>query len=98
MMRVRFQMSGGIAYFPGFALPRTVDVETLPEDTRLSVMRLIEETQFFSLPSSPPIPGAADYRTYRITIEDGARQHTVVLSDPVSSAPLQALIQLLQNL
>jgi len=91
-------MSGGIAYFPGLASSRTIDLESLTADTRSRVMRLIDEVQFFSLPSSPPSPGAADYQTYRITVEDDARQHTVVVSDPLSSEPLQALIQLLQNL
>ncbi len=98
MIRVRLQRSGGIAYFPGLAAPRTIDVDALPEPTRDAVINLLEESHFFGLPSSPPPGGGADHYTYRITVEDEARSHTVVVSDPVVPGPLQRLITLLQNL
>jgi hypothetical protein len=98
MMRVRLQVSGGLAFFPGLAAPRTIDVETLPDLTRRSVMSLLDESQFFSLASPPPSRGAADHHEYQITVDDGARQHTVVVSDPVTSEPLRALIELLHGL
>jgi hypothetical protein len=97
-MRVTFQVSGGVGFFPGLAAPRTFDVQTLPELTRRRLANLIDESEFFSLPSPPPPAGAADYQTYRITVEDDTRRHTVVVSDPVASAPLQGLIDMLQNL
>jgi hypothetical protein len=98
MTRVRLQRSGGLAYFPGLAAPRTIDVDALPESTRDTVINLLEETHFFGLASSPPPGGGADHYTYRITVEDDARSHTVVVSEPVVSGPLQRLIALLQNL
>jgi Emfourin len=98
MIRVSFQVSGGLAFFPGLAAPRTIDVDTLPERTRLEMTSLIEESRFFSLPSPALPPGPADCQTYRITIQDDARQHTIVVSDPVMSRPLQRLIEVLQDL
>ena len=98
MIRVHLQRSGGIAYFPGLAAPRTIDVDTLPEPTRDTVINLLEESHFFALASSPPPGGGADYYTYRITVEDDARSHTVVVFEPALSGPLQRLIALLQNL
>lgn len=98
-MRVRFQKGGGIAYFPGLAAPRTIDVDALSEPQRRELVGLIDDSDFFSLPlEMPAVPGAADYRTYRITVEDGARSHSVIVSEPVRSAPLARLIEFLSGL
>ncbi len=98
-MRVHFQVSGGIGFFPGLAVPRTIEVDALAESDRRSVSQLIDEAQFFSLPSRMPAPrGAADYQTYHITIEDGGRRHSVAVSDPVALAPLQRLIDVVRSL
>ena len=98
MTRVSFQVSGGLAFFPGLAAPRTIDLDALPEPTRRELINLIEKSRFFSLPSPALPPGPADCQTYRITIQDGARGHTIVVSDPVMSEPLQRLIELLRDL
>jgi hypothetical protein len=98
-MRVHFQISGGIGYFPGLAAPRRIDVDTLAEDDRLRLKELVEDARFFTLPTRIPAPrAAADYQTYEITIEDGARRHHVAVSDPVAPAPLQKLIDALRAL
>jgi hypothetical protein len=98
-MRVLFQVSGGIGYFPRLAAPRTIDVDALDADTRARILGLIEDAGFFSLPSrSPARKGAADYQTYSITVEDGSRHHTVVVSDPVAPPALQRLIQEVERL
>ncbi len=98
-MRVRLQTSGGIAFFPGLAAPRTIDVDELDGKTRETVTRLIRDVDFFNLrPQAPTRPGAADHCTYQITVEDGARRHTVSVCDPVTSAPLQQLIDVLRTL
>jgi len=82
---------------PGLAAPRTIDVDALPEEDRRRVSQAVDEARFFTLPARVPAPrGAADYQTYQITIEDGARRHTVVVSDPVAPAPLQRLVTLLR--
>jgi emfourin len=98
-MRVHFQMSGGIGFFPGLAAPSTVDVDSLPEGDQQSLREVVDASQFFSLPAHIAAPrGAADYRTYQITIEDGARHHTVSVAEPVTSAPLQQLVQVVRSL
>jgi hypothetical protein len=98
-MHVRFRVTGGIAAFPGLAAPRTIDVAALAADVRGSLERSIEAAHFFELPARlPPTPGAADYHTYEITVEDGGRQHTVVVSDPVTDPALRALIDRLREL
>jgi hypothetical protein len=98
-MRIRFQTSGGIAYFPGLAAPRVIDVDRLDDATRDSLTKLIRDGEFFSLPAETgTTPTAADHHTYRITVDDGARQHTVTVSDPIENPTLQRLVTLLQTL
>jgi hypothetical protein len=98
-MRVHLQVSGGLGSFPGLSAPRTIDVDTLSEEDRQRLTQLVDDARFFALPSRIPAPrGAADYQTYQITIEDGARRHRVVVSDPVAPAPLQKLIDALRAL
>jgi len=98
-MRVRFQTTGGVAFFPGLAAPRTIDVDTLDDKTRATLTRLIRDVDFFNLRPQPSTrPGAADHCTYQITVEDGPRRHTVSVCDPVTSAPLQQLIDVLRAL
>lgn len=98
-MRVQFQTSGGIAYFPGLAAPRTIDVDAIAAPQRHELIGLIEDCGFFALPSQMPAPpGAADHRTYQITIEDEARSHSVSVSEPVTSPSLARLIELLNGL
>jgi hypothetical protein len=98
-VRVHFQVSGGIGSFPGLAARRTIDLDTLAEEDRRRLQQLVDDARFFKLPSRIPAPrGAADYLTYEITIEDGARRHVVAVSDPVAPGPLQRLIEALRTL
>ena len=94
-MRVQFQVSGGIGYFPGLAASRTIDADALGEEERRALQQLVEDARFFELPARTPAPrDAADYQTYEITIEDGGRTHTVVFSDPVTPAVKQLVDRL----
>jgi len=97
-MRVEFKMEGGLAYFPGLSQPIVLDSKELPEDEAQELRGLVEATRFFERPTSvsPPPRGAADYRQYAITVEDGGRRHTVTLIDPVTDHHLQELLRFLQ--
>ena len=98
-MRVQFQTEGGIAYFPGLATPQTIDVEALDEQARRELVELIDRAQFFSLPQELPAPpGAADFQTNVVTIEDGERRHTVRVSDASGHPEVQTLIARLRSL
>ena len=58
------------------------------------------ESRFFDQPASAGslTKGAADYRTYTITVEDGPRLHTIRLTDPVTEANLEPLVSRLRSL
>jgi hypothetical protein len=96
-MRIRFQMEGGIAYFPGLNKPIEVDSETLPAQESNALKQMLAAAHFFDLPTevNPP-PHGADQRQYTITVEDDKRIHTVRLTDPIENPNLQALVAYMQ--
>ena len=97
-MQITFKTSGGIAYFPGLAAGKTVDVDALPQERQAEVRRLLESAKLFDLPARAAAkPGAADYQTYTITVSDGDRHKTVAINDPVPP-DLAPLVELLRGL
>jgi hypothetical protein len=95
-MRIVFSTSGGFASIPGLAAPLTLDLDALPEAEQQELRQLVERSAFFALPSQRPRPRAADQRTYTITIEDDARTHTLMLSDPLPAGDLRVLVDRLR--
>jgi hypothetical protein len=95
-MCIRFKVEGGIAYFPGLSRPMTLDVEELPPEEAHRVRKLVETARFFQQPSQAPRRGA-DLQKYVITVQEGDREHTVVLSDPISDPELCALVNYLRG-
>jgi hypothetical protein len=83
-MKVYLEKSGG---FAGMVTSTSVDTQLLPPNEAKEIRRLIENSHFFELPSQPPpqssktTKGAADYFTYKITVQDDKREHSVQLND-----------------
>lgn len=97
-MRIQFQVSGGFAYFPGLSQPMTIDTNQLSKPEAAELRRLVDAAKFFDLPATASRRrGAADYRQYTITVEDGSRRHTVDLFDPIEDQNLQALVDYLSQ-
>jgi hypothetical protein len=98
-MKVQFQTSGGIAYFPGLAKPVTIDTAQAPQDADM-LARQLADADFFNLPSvaNSPAPRSFDAQTYTITIDDGQRRHTVQVSEPITDPNLRALVDHLRLL
>ena len=98
-MNIHFEKSGGFAFVPGLAKGVTIDTQTLAPQSGQRLTDLVQRANFFALPSSLPLPsGAADHHTYTLTVQDGSRQHTVILTDPISIADLSQLVDELQRL
>jgi hypothetical protein len=86
-MRIRFEVEGGLAAFPGLTKPITVDVDALAADEASLLVALVESAKLWEFAGGArPSPVARDGRTYRIELEDGARHHSAVFSDPVPGA------------
>jgi hypothetical protein len=98
-MRVTFMIEGGLAAFPGLSKPITIDSAQLPKEAASRLEQLLAAVHFFDLPPAPgePAPGAADYRQYTITVQAGKRRNTMRLTDPVTSADAQALVDFLES-
>ena len=97
-MRIQLTTEGGVAHFPGLSQPLTVDTDELTEAEAAELMGLLNAVRFFDLPPMvvPPRTGAADYRQYTLTAEDGGRRHTVRWSDPIQEPDVRALLAALR--
>lgn len=98
-MLIQFQSEGGVAYFPGLSQPVTVDTGQLPADQAAAVEGLVHTARFFdrSAQQRSAPPGAADYRQYTITVDDGGRRHTIRVDEPVDDPDLQRLVEYLTS-
>src|SRR6266508_692847 len=97
-MRVEFKIEGGLAYFPGLSKPRVIDSADLPAAEADRLHRLVDAAGIFEQPAGGrALPkGAADYRQYTITVEDGRRRRTIRLADPIANPDLEALVEYLR--
>jgi hypothetical protein len=97
-MHIEMQTEGGIAAFPGLSRPVAIDTAQLPPADASALEDLARKADFFALPAqaSTAPAGAADYRRYTITIDDGGRSHTVVADEPIENPDLRALVERLQ--
>lgn len=86
---------GGFAPVPGLTRPIAVDTAELPDDQARELDRLVRRAAFFTLPArvGRPRPGAADLRTYELTVSGAPGTHTVRATEPVEDPALAALIQ-----
>ncbi len=93
-MLISYTESGGMAYFPGLAKGRTLEVSALPQADQQELRHLVEASQFFTLPESrQPSTTARGAQHYVLTISEGDQQHTLCLAAPLQAGPLQGLLQ-----
>jgi hypothetical protein len=96
-MKVYLERSGG---FAGMVTSTTLDTQTLPSNEAHEIQNLIENSHFFELPSQSPQSsktkkGAADYFTYKITVQEDKREHSVQLNDINMQPTIKPLIDFL---
>ncbi len=99
-MKITLETSGGFAYMPKLNAPVVTDTEQIEPDIGRQLKTLVRESRFFEQPARTITvkKGAADYRTYTISVEDGSRIHSVELTDPITDTNLERLVALLQTL
>jgi hypothetical protein len=85
-MHIEFKTEGGPAYFPGLARPTVIE---LSDAESQEFEKLVEAAGFFERPAQPPPPpkGAADYRIYTITVQQGERRHTIRVTPELNPDP-----------
>jgi hypothetical protein len=90
-MIIRVERSGG---FTGIPLRAVIDTRTLDPDEYRALQRLLDTTDFFSLPEIIQTKsGGADRFQYKLTVEEETRAHTVEVSDASAPVELQEFIQ-----
>jgi hypothetical protein len=99
-MRISLTTEGGIANFPGLHRPVSFALNELPIEPQGELRQLIDAADFFNQPAEPlpPAAGAADYRTYTITVQTPERCHTVRLHDPIADERMRRLIQFVRGI
>ena len=97
-MKITIETSGGFAPLPGMSRPITIDTATIDPQLARELESLVQDAAFFARPAfiDTTAKGAADYRTYTITVQDGPRVHTVRLTDPITDSSLERLVSRLQ--
>mgnify|MGYP003338314584 CR=1 FL=1 len=98
-MKITLEISGGFAAVPGLSRPITIDTTRLEPSVAKELTDLVHSSAFFARPSriSTVQPGAADYQSYRIEIQEGSTIHSVELTDPVTDPVLSQLLNKLQE-
>ncbi|MBX3084873.1 MAG: hypothetical protein KF716_24775 [Anaerolineae bacterium] len=98
-MRVRLEQDGGFVFMPGLHTVKEVNTKTLPPKIAKTLKRLVTKADFFSLPTKQPevAKGAADYRTYTITIEDDGKRHSVETPEITENEALRDLIEFVEK-
>jgi hypothetical protein len=96
-MLITFQAQGGMAFFPRLNRPVVIDTALLAADERSKLEGLVQAAHFFTLPAviGTKQRGAADFREYTITVEDGVHNHTVHITEPFENPGLEELIKAL---
>lgn len=92
-MQLTFERTGG---FAGMKMTKVIDTETLPADEANQMRRLVDAADFFRLPATitakTPQP---DRFGYRITVQDGDKQHTVAVTEQAVPGTLRPLLECL---
>jgi hypothetical protein len=89
---IRFERSGG---FTGIGIDKTVDSLQLKKEEAEMLGKMIDSSQFFSLPASEALKHQPDRFTYKITIEAAGKRHMVEFSQASVPASLKELIRYL---
>jgi hypothetical protein len=87
-MQIHIERSGGF-----LGAPRIKDVDTakLPSDQAAQIQSMVEDANFFQLPTAIASAGHPDSFQYKITIAEQNRQHTVTAGESALPDALNSL-------
>ena len=89
---IRFERSGG---FTGIGMEKTIDSLSLQKDEAEMVLKMIDSSQFFSLPARENMKLHPDSFKYKITIEAYGKNHMVEFSQASVPSSMNGLISYL---
>lgn len=91
-MKITFSIDGGLAHFPGLHKPVTIDAASLPVTHVARLRKLVDGAHFFDAQPGIEAAAARDAQCYTIAIDDGARQRTLRVSEPIHDAGMRDLV------
>lgn len=92
-MNITLEIDGGFAPVPALCGPFVVDTALVDPMLAAEIQRLTAEAKFFDRHAAATNnPGAADFKTYTLTINDGTRVHSVRITDPIADSNLAKLV------
>jgi hypothetical protein len=95
-MRIKFERTGG---FAGMKIQAAFDVDELPPEQADPLKTLLDQAEFFSLPSQfSSRPGVADQFEYDISVEADGKEHRVRTSDGAAPEALRPVFENLTRL
>ena len=89
-MHIYFKRSGG---FMGIPLTADLDTTALPAEEADAIEQMLDEVNFFSLPSYPDLGGGSDRFTFELTIVNKETKHTVYFSEQNAPAEIDPLVR-----
>lgn len=97
-MMITFEMNGGFAHIPNLSQPTIIDTAQINPKTATQLESLVRESHFFDRPIHADIvpKGAADYRTYTITVKDDLHARTIQFTDLAMDVNLERLVSCIQ--
>ncbi len=95
MIRITFERSGG---FMGRTTSLTLDLDDLPADQAETLRRLLDESNFLTLPEDSAARPMPDEFHYAVTVEMDTMKHTVRASDTSAPESLRPLLRELTQL
>ena len=90
MTKINFKRSGGVL---GREIDTNIDLNEIPSDESQELMRLITETNFFTIPQNLIASAAPDEYEYTVSVEAGNTRHTIQTSDSNAPESLRPLLE-----
>ena len=89
MATITFKRSGG---FIGTGMKYELNLNQLPKDDAHSLIRLIQQAEFFNIPENLIVKFNPEEYQYTITVDAGVVSHTVRTNDTTMPASLRPLV------
>lgn len=98
MARVSYRLEGGIAYFPGLAVERSFETESLPRAQQDALLDLFETVRAHRLGSTAPTTRrGADQQSYVIEVQESSGVRRLVVSEFDQDPAAQELVARLRD-
>ena len=93
-LKIKVERSGG---FAGISSSTEMDVDKLPASIEGTVRELLDERKLSSMKDPGRRKGAADYLNYKITIQNGNKNHVIDCSELAMDDNIKSLVSYLQK-